>query len=213
MRQTARIDVRDGCVGVRFLVRRAVGAGHDARNPTLSGFPDAVPQRPFAVTGTVRGCLRFVAPYIIYDFTAGWTHKIFVMNVPGTVKTVPYKAPVNPICREGYILPVGPLRGRLPDTRTYYGQPLQIDAPPKRGRRGRRPLQDDLRTYPPSFMPALFAAWHTPADVPRGTSAGLFCWKNPFFIPSVCAIIDASGLKAAKKRKNRGGTAWQKSSQ
>ena len=22
-------------------------------------------------------------------------------NVPGTVKTVPYKAPVNPICREG----------------------------------------------------------------------------------------------------------------
>uniref|UniRef100_UPI003FF0B247 hypothetical protein n=1 Tax=Gemmiger formicilis TaxID=745368 RepID=UPI003FF0B247 len=53
----------------------------------------------------------------------------------------------------------------------------------------------------------------SPADVPRGTSAGLFCWKNPFFIPSVCAIIDASGPKAAKKRKNRGGTAWQKSSQ
>ena len=23
------------------------------------------------------------------------------VNVPGTVKTVPYKAPVNPICREG----------------------------------------------------------------------------------------------------------------
>ena len=30
----------------------------------------------------------------------------------GTLKTVPYKAPVNPICREGS----RPLRGRLPDT-------------------------------------------------------------------------------------------------
>ena len=40
--------------------------------------------------------------------------------------------------------------------------------------------------------------------VPRGTSAGLFCWKNPFFIPSVCVIIDASGPKAAKKTQKQG---------
>ena len=90
-----------------------------------------------------------------------------------------------------------------------HGQP---PAPPA-GRRGRRPLQRPTSFPNIVHARAVCGMAYPPADVPRGTSAGLFCWKNPFFIPSVCAIIDASGPKAAKKRKNRGGTAWQKSSQ
>ena len=41
---------------------------------------------------------------------------------------------------------------------------------------------------------------------------GIFLY-NPFFIPNFCAIIIPSGPVPPKKRKNRGGTAWQKSSQ
>ena len=34
-------------------------------------------------------------------YTAAIFYHAATANVPGTVKTVPYKAPVNPICREG----------------------------------------------------------------------------------------------------------------
>ena len=34
-------------------------------------------------------------------YTAALFYHAATANVPGTVKTVPYKAPVNPICREG----------------------------------------------------------------------------------------------------------------
>ena len=161
----------------------------------------ACPARGFPISAR----LPYTAgPHICGPYTSAIFYHAATANVPGTVKTVPYKAPVNPICRKGL--------DPSADACLIPGIHRQPPAHPPRGVGDAAPY-NDLRAFPPSFTPALFAAWHTPADVPRGTSAGLFCWKNPFFIPSVCVIIDTSGPKAAKKRKNRGGTAWQKSSQ
>ena len=41
-------------------------------------------------------------PPICGPYTAAIFYHAATANVPGTVKTVPYKAPVNPICREGF---------------------------------------------------------------------------------------------------------------
>ena len=161
----------------------------------------ACPARGFPISA------RFpytAGPHICGPYTAAIFYHAATANVPGTVKTVPYKAPVNPICREGSC----PLRGRLPDT----GHSRAAARTP-RGASGTPPPATTYELSHHRSRPRRLRHGIPPADVPRGTSAGLFCWKNPFFIPSVCAIIDTSGPKAAKKRKNRGGTAWQKSSQ
>ncbi len=121
----------------------------------------------------------------------------------GTIKTVPCKAPVNPICRRG-LDPSGdvcPIPG-------IHGQP---PAPPA-GRRGRRPLQRPA-SFPIIVHARAVCGMAYPGRCSTWNICRTFFAKNPFFIPSVCAIIDASGPKAAKKRKKRGGTAWQKSSQ
>jgi hypothetical protein len=40
-------------------------------------------------------------PHICGPYTAAIFYHAATAHAPGTVKTVPYKAPVNPICREG----------------------------------------------------------------------------------------------------------------
>ena len=161
----------------------------------------ACPARGFPISA------RFPYTSAIY-FTMQQRH-----TSPERSKIVPYKAPVNPICREGSL----PLRGRLPDTGRSRAAAAALSqkaaARIPRGASGTPPPTTTCELSHHRSRPRCLRHGIPPADVPRGTSAGLFCWKNPFFIPSVCAIIDASGPKAAKKRKNRGGTAWQKSSQ
>ena len=83
-RPAARIDGRDGCVGVRFLAPRGRGRACPAR-----GFPISA-RFPYTA-----------GPHICGPYTAAIFYHAATANVPGTVKTVPYKAPVNPICREG----------------------------------------------------------------------------------------------------------------
>ena len=76
---------------------------------------------------------------------------------------------------------------------------------PPCGASGTPPPCNDLRTLPPSFTPAPFAAWHTPGRCSTwNICRTFFVGKTPFLIPSVCAIIDASGPKAAKKSQIKG---------
>ena len=58
----------------------------------------ACPTRGFPISAR----LPYTAgPHICGPYTAAIFYHAATANVPGTVKTVPYKAPVNPICREG----------------------------------------------------------------------------------------------------------------
>ena len=83
-RPAARIDGRDGCVGVRFWLPRGRGRACPAR-----GVP-------------INARLPYTAgPHICGPYASAIFYHAATANVPGTVKTVPYKAPVNPICREG----------------------------------------------------------------------------------------------------------------
>ena len=58
----------------------------------------ACPARGFPISAR----LPYTAgPHICGPYTSAIFYHTAMANVPGTVKTVPYKAPVNPICREG----------------------------------------------------------------------------------------------------------------
>ena len=58
----------------------------------------ACPARGFPISAR----LPYTAePHICGPYTAAIFYHAATASVPGTVKTVPYKAPVNPICREG----------------------------------------------------------------------------------------------------------------
>jgi hypothetical protein len=58
----------------------------------------ACPARGFPISAR----LPYTAgPHICGPYTSAIFYHAATENVPGTVKSVPYKAPVNPICREG----------------------------------------------------------------------------------------------------------------
>nr|DAK82722.1 MAG TPA: hypothetical protein [Caudoviricetes sp.] len=42
---------------------------------------------------------------------------------------------------------------------------------------------NDLRTFPPSFTPALFAAWHTPGRCSTWNICRTFLLEKPLFYP------------------------------
>ena len=58
----------------------------------------ACPARGFPISAR----LPYTAgPHICGPYTSAIFYHAATAHVPGTVKTVPYKTPVNPICREG----------------------------------------------------------------------------------------------------------------